>query len=414
MEMNAFKRTKYACYYTYVAAAPVFSLPAMLFATFRQMYGISYTLLGTLVLVNFCTQLAIDLVFSFFAKHFNIHKTFRVMPLLTAAGLLIYAIVPTLFPEHAYLGFLCGTFIFSVSAGLGEVLTSPMVAALPSDNPQRDMSFLHSLYAVGVLMVVVVSTLFFRLFGTANWMYLTLFWVLLPLVSAFLLFNSKLPDVSISGGDRGTFGKSRRFGLALCTVCIFLGSAAENSMTNWISVYMENVLHIPKTVGDILGIALFAALLGGGRMLYARFGRNITNVLLCGMAGSVVCYFVAGTASNMVIAMLACVLTGLSTSMLWPGTLILMEEKFPNPGVVAYALMAAGGDFGASVAPQLFGVIADTVAAQPAVIKLAEQMSVAPDQISIKVSMFFGGLFPLLGVVLLLYMKRYFSEHHKD
>lgn len=410
MEPRLVKRTKYTCFYISLSGTPAFALPAILFATFRQTYGISYTLLGTLVLVNFCTQLSIDLIFSFFAKHFNIHKTFRAMPLITAFGLVLYALIPTLFPEFAYVGLILGTFIFSISAGLGEVLVSPMVAALPSDNPQRDMSFLHSLYAVGVLLVVVVSSLFFRVFGTANWMYLTLFWALLPLIAAILLCTTTLPDVSISGGDRVRSAGNRRFGLLLCTVCIFLGSAAENSMTNWISVYMENVLQIPKNVGDILGMALFALLLGSGRMMYAKFGKNISNILLLGMAGSAVCYFVAGTATNMVIAMTACVLTGLCSSMLWPGTLIMMEEQYPNPGVVAYAMMAAGGDFGASVAPQLFGIIADSVSVQPFAISLADRLLITPDQVGIKASMLLASVFPLLGIILLLYIKRYFSK----
>ena len=43
--------------------------------------------------------------------------------------------------------------------------------------------------------------------------------------------------------------------------------------------------------------------------------------------------------------------------MLWPGTLILMEEKIPAVGIAGYALMAAGGDFGASIAPQTLGIV---------------------------------------------------------
>lgn len=52
---QSFKRTKFACFYTYVAMSSVFTLPPLLFVTFRETYGISYTLLGTLVLTNFCT-----------------------------------------------------------------------------------------------------------------------------------------------------------------------------------------------------------------------------------------------------------------------------------------------------------------------------------------------------------------------
>ena len=70
-----------------MASVPI--LPPLLFATFHQMYGISYTLLGTLVLVNYFTQMTIDLVFTFFSKYFNPHKTIRAMPLLTAFGMVL-------------------------------------------------------------------------------------------------------------------------------------------------------------------------------------------------------------------------------------------------------------------------------------------------------------------------------------
>ena len=162
MELTAkqAKHTKHACYFAYLAMSSIFSLPPLLFNTFRAMYGISYTLLGTLVLINFCTQLAVDLIFTFFTKYFNPHKTVRIMPCLTTLGLLVYALIPTLFPQIAYVGFVAGTVIFSIAAGLCEVMLSPTVAALPSDNPDRDMSMLHSLYGWGVLMVIVISTLF--------------------------------------------------------------------------------------------------------------------------------------------------------------------------------------------------------------------------------------------------------------
>ena len=67
--------TKYACYSTNIAMAAVASLSPLLFVTFREMYNISYTLLGLLVVINFSTQLLVDLVFSFFTRFFNIKKT---------------------------------------------------------------------------------------------------------------------------------------------------------------------------------------------------------------------------------------------------------------------------------------------------------------------------------------------------
>ncbi len=408
MQTKNYRRTKYACYLSYLGSSPIFSLPPLLFVTFRQMYGISYTLLGTLVVANFCTQLLVDLIFSFFSKHFNIEKTARVMPILTSVGMFVYAMVPTFFPEYAYIGLLLGTVIFSVSAGLGEVLISPMIAAIPSENPERDMSFLHSLYAGGVLMVVFVSSFFLKLFGSENWMWLTIFWAFLPLVNSILFFISPIPDIN-SSHEKGT-ASSRGFGLFLCALCIFLGSAAENTMTNWVSSYVENVLCVDKIWGDILGMALFALFLGLGRILYAKYGKNIFRVLLGGMIGSVACYLVAGLSPNTMISMVACILTGFCTSMLWPGTLILMEEKFPCIGVAAYAMMAAGGDFGASVAPQLLGIVVDTVAASSWAERLAPTLLVSPEQLGMKVGMLATTLFPILGIAVLFIMKRHFKK----
>ena len=145
---RGYQRVKYSCYFAYISGASAFALPPLLFSIFHEMYGISYTLLGTLVLVNFVTQLSIDLIFSFLAKYFNTRLTIRLMPILSAVGLAIYALSPFVFPGNVYAGLLIGTVIFSLAGGLGEVLLSPTIAALPSKTPDRDMSLLHSLYAV--------------------------------------------------------------------------------------------------------------------------------------------------------------------------------------------------------------------------------------------------------------------------
>ena len=79
-------RTKMACYASNITGMAIGNLPPLLFITFREMYEIPYALLGTLVLINFSTQLVADLVFSFFSPKFNIKLTLRLMPLITMAG----------------------------------------------------------------------------------------------------------------------------------------------------------------------------------------------------------------------------------------------------------------------------------------------------------------------------------------
>lgn len=408
--MINYKRTKYSCYTAYLTMSSVFSLPPILFVTFREMYGISYTLLGTLVLINFLTQLGVDLIFTFFSKHFNIQKTIRIMPTLTSAGLFIYALSPFIMPDNIYTGLVIGTVIFSAASGLSEVLLSPLIAALPSENPDRDMSKLHSLYAYGILMVIIISTVFLKFFGTQNWMYLTFFWAVIPLAAFIMFCTSYIPQINLSENNKENKTNSKKFGLFLCTLCIFLGAAAENVMTNWISGYMETSLGISKVVGDILGMASFAILLALCRTLYAKYGKNIVKTLLISMICASICYLTAGLSPNAIISMAACIFTGFCTSMLWPGTLIMMEEKFPNSGVAAYALMAAGGDLGSSVAPQLMGIIVDTVSESKWAYNLSSVISLSTEQIGMKTGMVLSSIFPILGIFLLIYIIKYFKK----
>ena len=107
------------------------------------------------------------------------------------------------------------------------------------------------------------------------------------------------------------------------------------------------------------------------------------------MIGVALCYLVVGPTPFAPVAFFACTLTGVFTAMLWPGTLIMLEEKVEGAGVAAFALMAAGGDLGASVAPQLLGIIADTLGLQA--------------------GMLISSVFPILGTVFVLIAMRCFK-----
>lgn len=412
MQNLNFKRTKLACYTAYFTMSSIFCVPPLLFMTFHNLYDISYTLLGTLVLTNFCTQMLVDLIFTLFSKKFNIQKVVRVMPCITSLGLFIYALVPNFFPQYAYIGLIVGTIIFSISAGLSEVLLSPVIAAIPSDNPQKDMSMLHSLYAFGFFTMVLISTLFLKFFGNENWLYLVLFIGVLPLIAAVMFKISPFPDMSEEASQEKNKekNKNRTIGLALCVGCIFLGSCAENTMSNWISTYMENALNIDKALGDILGMAMFAILLGITRITYAKYGKNISKFLLVSMICAAICYLTVSFSNNTIISFVGCILTGIFTSMLWPGTLILMEEKVKGVGVAAYALMASAGDFGASLAPQLMGIVIDNVSVSKFALNLSATLNLTPEQIGLKTGMLITSIFPILGTILMVFIIKYFKK----
>jgi len=222
-----YTRLKYACYTTNITMSVVGNLSPILFLTFRSLYGISYSLLGLLVLINFSTQLTIDLVFSFFSHKFNIPKTVKNTPAIGVLGLLVYALWPFVFPKHIYLGMIIGTIIFSASSGLAEVLTSPVIAAIPSENPEREMSKLHSMYAWGVVGVVIFSTIFLYIFGKENWQWLGLIFAIIPFISTVLFRFSKVPTLETPERVSGAIGMLKNRTLWLCLIAIFIGGAGE-------------------------------------------------------------------------------------------------------------------------------------------------------------------------------------------
>ena len=395
---SSIKRLKYACYTSNMSMSVVANLSPLLFLTFRSMYGTSYSLLGLLVLINFFTQLAVDIVFSFFSHKFNIRKTVIVMPALTVIGLWIYALAPVLFSQNVYIGLVVATVIFSSGCGLAEVLLSPIIAALPADDPDREMSKLHSVYAWGVVGVVIFSTLFISFFSSEKWQWLALIFSLMPLTSFILFLGSKLPEMETPEKTSGAVKLLKNKGLWLCVAAIFLGGAAECSMAQWISGYLEKALGIPKVQGDIFGVALFAAMLGLGRTLYAKKGKNIESVLLLSAVGAAVCYFTAVISDVPVIGLFACAFTGLCAAMMWPGSIVVASDRFPQGGVFVFAMMAAGGDLGGSVGPQLIGIITDSVIASEKAIEFAQQISLSPEQFGMKLGMSVGMIFSLCAI----------------
>ena len=389
---------KWAAYTANMSMSIVACLSPLLFVTFHTLYDISYTKLGLLVLINYVTQLIMDLLLSFFPHKFNVSKTVKMIPILVVIGLLIYAFFPFAFKNNIYIGLILGTVIFSASCGFNEVLANSVILAIPSDNPDKEISRLHSTYAWGVVGVIIIGTLFLLRFGSQNWQYLALLLILVPLASVILFRLTDMPEIATLEKVSGAFAFLKNKTLWLCVVAIFFGGATELIMTQWCSAYLEQSLGIPKVWGDILGMALFAVCLGLGRTLYAAKGKNIGRVLVLGAAGSFVFYILAAITNNAVVALCACAITGFCVSMLWPGTILVSSEKFSSGGVFIFAMMAVGGDFGAAIGPQLLGIITDKAMLSTTVSNMAQNFSLTVEQLSMKIGIMSSAIFPLLAI----------------
>ena len=137
-------------------------------------------------------------------------------------------------------------------------------------------------------------------------------------------------------------------------------------MSQWASAFAELGLGVNKTVGDLLGPCMFAALMGCSRVFYGKFsGRINLSGFISGSAVLCVCsYLLAVFAPIPLLSLAGCALTGLAVGIMWPGTFSLAAERCPQGGTAMFAFFALAGDLGCSSGPGLVGVMSGAFGGQ--------------------------------------------------
>lgn len=356
-----YNHTLRASYIGYISQAIVNNFAPLLFLTFQKTYGISLDKITLLVTMNFAVQLLVDFLAAGFVDRIGYRKAIVLAHLLCAGGVAGLGILPELMADP-YLGFLGAVLLYAAGGGLIEVMISPIVEACPTERKEAAMSLLHSFYCWGHVLVVVASTVFFRVAGIGNWRILAFIWALVPFCNCF--YFARVPIRSMTGEDRGMSmrqlaGSGVFWLFVLLMVC---SGASEQAMSQWASAFAESALQVGKTMGDLLGPCLFALLMGTSRAVYARFSRHMP--LIPFMVGSgflcIAGYLLAVWSKAPVMALMGCGLCGLSVGILWPGTFSLSCARIPRGGTAMAALLALGGDVGCSLGPTVVGLVSNT------------------------------------------------------
>lgn len=352
----SFKATKYACYSGYITQAVVVNFMPLLFVYFSTGFGLSLSQIASLIAINFGTQMAVDFFGARYAEKIGYRKVLIMSQLFAAVGLFLLGVLP--FVMSPYIGLILSTVIFAIGSGFTEVMVSPVVEAIPEDGKSASMSLLHSFYCWGHLYTVLVSILYFKIFGLENWRYLAMYWSILPLVTAFLF--SKVP-INVFGGEDG-----ERIGFKglLCSgffwifVLLMISSgASELSMAQWSSMFAETTLKVSKETGDLLGPSMFAICMGCARVLYGKWGEviDLKKFLVFSSILCVAGYIIATIPENNYINFAGFSICGFSVGIMWPGVLSLAAGRFPKGGTALFGLLALSGDVGCFVGP---GVVA--------------------------------------------------------
>lgn len=356
---DKYQNTMYACFVGYIVQAIVNNFVPLLFLTFESSYGIPLSQITMLITFNFGIQLLVDLLSAKFVDKIGYRVSIVMAHIFAALGLAGLVVLPDLLP-NAFAGLLIAVVIYAIGGGLIEVLISPIMESCPSENKEKAMSLLHSFYCWGHVGVVLLSTLFFWFFGTANWKILALLWVIIPVCNGILFCKVPIAPL-IEEGETGMslreLCKNRIFWILM--LMMMCAGASEQAVSQWASTFAEQGLGVSKTIGDLAGPMSFAILMGSARAFYGKFGDRI-NLDKFMQASSLLCivsYLCISLSPSPLFSLIGCSLCGLSVGIMWPGTFSKASAALRNGGTAMFALLALAGDVGCSGGPTLVGFV---------------------------------------------------------
>lgn len=362
MKFN-YKTTMYACFTGYIVQAIVNSFVPLLFVTFQKSYNIPLSKITLLITVNFVIQLIIDMLSAGFIDRIGYRASVIIAHICAIMGLGMLTFLPEMFEDH-FIGIIISVVIYAIGGGLIEVLISPIIEACPTDNKESTMSLLHSFYCWGCTGVVLVSTIFFKIFGIENWKILTLILLIIPVVNIILF--AKVPIYSLH--EEGECGFTMRelfrekifWILMLMMLC---AGASEQAVSQWASTFAEQGLGVSKALGDLIGPMLFSVLMGISRLIYGRYGERMDldrfmrySTILC-----IISYMCISLIRVPIIELIACGICGFSVGIMWPGTFSKASASIRRGGTVMFAMLALAGDLGCSGGPTLVGMVSSAL-----------------------------------------------------
>lgn len=370
-----------------VCQAIVVNLAPLLFVTFQNEFQISVGKIGFLITYNFLIQLTVDILASRFADKIGYRKCVIAAHIFSVVGLIGLGQFPYWF-SNPYVGLMVATTVYAVAGGLVEVLISPIVEALPMKNKSAAMSLSHGCYAWGYAVVVILSTIYLKIAGIANWRLLTVLWSIVPLLNIFLFAGAPILSLPTQPEEKGNSKLPHKM-LWLFALLILCGGAAEQAMGQWASYFAETGLKVDKTTGDLLGPCLFAALMGVSRVGYGFFGNKIPLkkfLFVCGVLSSA-SFLLTVFSPLPLLSLVGCACCGLFVGIMWPGMLSVSAKTFPMGGTAMFALLAIAGDIGCALGPSVVSGVSGLFSNQ------------------IKIGLLVATVFPVLFAVGLWYIK---------
>lgn len=380
-----FKHTIAACFIGYIVQAIVCNFAPLLFVSWKNEFGITIKQTTSIITLTFLIQMFIDFFAAKFVDKIGYKTCLIFAHIFSSAGFIVMGTLPYKL-KNPFSGIIFAVILYSMGSGLLEVLISPVVESCPTENKTGAMSLLHSFYCWGTVLVIALSSAFFAAAGRDNWRYLSFLWALFSLLNGlfFTLVPIKEPEEDSKNQKIFSLFKSRFFILAV--IIMICAGASELAMSQWASAFAETSLHISKAAGDLAGPMAFAILMGTGRIIFSKVSSKISiqKYLAFSSVLCIVSYFIASLSPIPILSLIGCALCGLAVSAMWPGTISLTSQRFPETSTAMFAILAFSGDIGCTAGPTVIGWVSSALSGD------------------LKKGLLFGFIFPLIILICIM------------
>lgn len=362
MNGNSYKTTKIACYISYIVSMIVNNFAPLLYVHFQTQFEIPLEQITMISTANFGTVILITAISPKFIDYIGYKRSAVLANLCDAIGLLGLVVFPRIFPSPG-MGLIVAACIYGIGNGMYEILLSPIITGCITDPKEKDgsINLLMSFSCWGQVLVVLITTIFFAVFGLGRWEIAAVLWAIVPITNALLFAKNPVPEPGArieEPANLGTLLKNPLFWL--CMVIIMCAGSGEQAVCQWGSTFMETSLNMNKTIGDLAGPMSFAVFEGLVRVVYTKFGLrwDMRRAIAISAIGLTMGYLCIALSPSPILVIVGFAICGCAVSLLWPGAICLATSYIPNGSTVMFSVLALTGAFGCTVGPSIAGMVA--------------------------------------------------------
>lgn len=324
----------------------LFGLPAM-----RERLGVNFAQQGDLLAILSIGLLLSSMVAGPLLDRFGSKAVLVAASSMVTGALLAFALARGFAPAAvaaALLGF-GGSWL--------NIGTNALVSDIYPEERGRWLNLLGALFGVGALFVPLVVALAFEHLSVAGTM---LVCAGVGAVSGGLCASLRFPPARPRSSSSFTemLRAARYPGVLLFAVLLFFQSGNEASLSGWASTYIGSVGWSPRAANAVLlGYWVMAIL---GRSLSARAQAWLGKprlVLASGLISVGGCLVLLAGAGSLPLLTLGAWMTALAFSAVFPTTLAMAGDRYPQGAGIVFGFLFSVSNFGAMLYPWAIGQV---------------------------------------------------------